>query len=73
MLGYGLFGQSRRYVTIQINIRKKLAELVSKFAIGQRCFLLETQDGNVLWDMISLLDEPITEFVGTVFAFNKEQ
>lgn len=30
----------------------------SKFAIGQRAFLLQTPDGNILWDLITLLDEP---------------
>jgi glyoxylase-like metal-dependent hydrolase (beta-lactamase superfamily II) len=28
------------------------------FAIGQRALLVQTPDGNVLWDCISLLDEP---------------
>src|SRR5437870_1525651 len=27
------------------------------FAIGQRSFLIETPEGNVLWDCISLLDD----------------
>lgn len=34
-----------------------------KFGIGQRCLLLETEAGNVLWDMISLLDESTIDFV----------
>jgi hypothetical protein len=29
-----------------------------KFAIGQRAFVLQTQAGNILWDCISLLDQP---------------
>ena len=28
------------------------------FGIGQRAFLIETPEGNILWDCISLLDEP---------------
>src|ERR1700686_5084270 len=28
------------------------------FAIGQRAFLLQTPQGNVLWDCLSLLDQP---------------
>src|SRR5262245_56461102 len=28
-----------------------------RFAIGQRAFLVETPEGNVLWDCVSLLDE----------------
>ena len=34
-----------------------------KFAIGQRAFLLETPMGNVLWDLITLLDDATVEFV----------
>jgi hypothetical protein len=30
---------------------------VPAFAIGQRAFLVETPEGNVLWDCVSLLDE----------------
>jgi hypothetical protein len=33
------------------------------FAIGQRALLVRTPEGNVLWDCISLLDEPTVEFV----------
>jgi hypothetical protein len=29
------------------------------FAIGQRALLVRTPHGNVLWDCISLLDEPV--------------
>jgi glyoxylase-like metal-dependent hydrolase (beta-lactamase superfamily II) len=28
-----------------------------KFAIGQRCLLLQSSDGNVLWDCVSLIDD----------------
>ena len=28
-----------------------------RFGIGQRAFLLETQEGNILWDCLSLLDD----------------
>lgn len=28
------------------------------FAIGQRAFLLQTPEGNILWDCVALLDEP---------------
>jgi hypothetical protein len=33
------------------------------FAIGQRALLLLSENGNVLWDCISLLDELTTEFI----------
>ena len=29
-----------------------------RFAIGQRAFLVETGEGNILWDCVTLLDEP---------------
>lgn len=34
-----------------------------KFAIGQRCILLQTEAGNVLWDLITLLDEETIDWV----------
>lgn len=34
-----------------------------KFAIGQRCILLQTPAGNVLWDCITYLDEETVEFI----------
>ena len=36
---------------------------VCKFAIGQRAMLLQTESGNILWDMISLLDDDTVDFV----------
>ena len=34
-----------------------------KFAIGQRCVLLETDGGNVLWDCITYLDDETVDFI----------
>lgn len=34
-----------------------------KFAIGQRCILIQTDEGNVLWDCITYLDEETVGFV----------
>lgn len=34
-----------------------------KFAIGQRCILIETSDGNVLWDCITHLDNDTIDFI----------
>jgi hypothetical protein len=34
-----------------------------KFAIGQRALLVQTAEGNLLWDCISLIDEPTAETV----------
>ncbi|EME79468.1 uncharacterized protein MYCFIDRAFT_35041 [Pseudocercospora fijiensis CIRAD86] len=34
-----------------------------KFAIGQRCILLETPGGNVLWDCITYLDQETVDFI----------
>jgi glyoxylase-like metal-dependent hydrolase (beta-lactamase superfamily II) len=34
-----------------------------KFGIGQRCFFIRTPHGNVLWDMITLLDQETTEWI----------
>ncbi|KAL8676355.1 MAG: hypothetical protein Q9186_007114 [Xanthomendoza sp. 1 TL-2023] len=37
-----------------------------KFAIGQRAILLQTPSGNVLWDLITLLDDNIVDFVNLI-------
>lgn len=34
-----------------------------KFGIGQRAILLQTEHGNVLWDLIALLDQETVDFV----------
>ena len=34
-----------------------------EFAIGQRAFLLETENGSVMWDLVSLLDDDTVDFV----------
>jgi len=42
-----------------------------KFAIGQRALLVQTAQGNLLWDCISLIDDPTAEAVkalGGIFA-----
>ncbi|KAH9822787.1 metallo-beta-lactamase family protein [Teratosphaeria destructans] len=36
-----------------------------KFAIGQRCILVETGAGNVLWDCITYLDDDTTAFINS--------
>lgn len=33
------------------------------FGIGQRTFLLQTNSGNILWDCISLLDQPTIDYI----------
>ena len=38
-----------------------------KFAIGERAFLLQTHAGNILWDMITLLDDDTIDFVRIFF------
>ena len=37
--------------------------IIPKFAIGQRALLVQTTQGNLLWDCISLIDEATTEAV----------
>lgn len=34
-----------------------------KFAIGQRCILLQTSAGNVLWDCVTFLDQETVQFI----------
>jgi len=35
------------------------------FAIGQRAFLIRTPNGNILWDLITLLDANTIEFINS--------
>jgi hypothetical protein len=52
--------------SVRINkINDKLYELEisPRFAIGQRAFLILSDNGNILWDCISLLDEPTIDFI----------
>ena len=49
-------------------IQKQEANLYSihtepQFAIGERAFLLQTPQGNVLWDCLALLDQPTIEAI----------
>ncbi|KZF25313.1 hypothetical protein L228DRAFT_258757 [Xylona heveae TC161] len=37
-----------------------------KFAIGQRAILLQTPSGNVLWDLITYLDDDTAEFIDSI-------
>ncbi|KAF1812402.1 hypothetical protein P152DRAFT_34692 [Eremomyces bilateralis CBS 781.70] len=37
-----------------------------KFAIGQRAILLQTPSGNVLWDLITLIDEETVDFIHSI-------
>jgi glyoxylase-like metal-dependent hydrolase (beta-lactamase superfamily II) len=39
---------------------------VPKFAIGQRAFVLQTNNGNVLWDCITLLDKAVMEYIAEI-------
>ncbi|KAK3669836.1 hypothetical protein LTR78_010294 [Recurvomyces mirabilis] len=34
-----------------------------KVAIGQRCILIQTEEGNVLWDCITFLDQDTVDFI----------
>lgn len=37
-----------------------------KFAIGQRALLVQTPEGNILWDCISLIDEPTVRMINAL-------
>ena len=38
-------------------------EIAPSFAIGQRAFFILSSEGNILWDCIPLLDDPIRSFI----------
>lgn len=54
---------SQEYRPANSTLQKK------KFAIGQRTFLIETPEGNVLWDLITYLDGKTIEFV-SILSFS---
>lgn len=54
---------SHSIITKQLNESLYEIKMVPSFAIGQRAFLLVTPSGNILWDCISLLNEPTIEFI----------
>lgn len=43
--------------------RPKIETDLRKFGIGERTILLQTEHGNVLWDLIAYLDEATIERV----------
>lgn len=54
---------AKNIVPLTAHFKKK------KFAIGQRAFLIETPEGNVLWDLITYLDDKTIEFV-SILSFS---
>jgi hypothetical protein len=40
-----------------------------KFAIGERAMLLQTPDGNILWDLIAFLDSGTVSLVCNIIDF----
>jgi len=56
---------SDKYSVFIKKLKDSLYELkmVPSFAIGQRALLVPSPGGNILWDCISLLNEPTIEFI----------
>lgn len=50
-------------LTKQLDSQLYEIKIVPTFAIGQRAFLILTPGGNILWDCVSLINEPIVEFI----------
>ncbi|OQN95826.1 hypothetical protein B0A48_18111 [Cryoendolithus antarcticus] len=59
--------QTHHNVFKPIDDNKNLVSIVTepKFGIGQRCILVCTPQGNILWDCITLLDQPTIDFVNS--------
>ncbi len=57
---------AREHRNVLVSLEKGLTSINTepKFAIGQRSLLVQTSRGNVLWDCVSLIDEPTIEAVG---------
>ena len=60
-----LDGLSNKHSVIIKKINDRLYELkmAPSFAIGQRALLVLSPGGNILWDCISLINEPTIEFI----------
>ena len=59
-------GNLQRKHGVKINrIKENLYEIdiVPMFAIGQRALLVISENGNILWDCIPMLDEPAIDFI----------
>lgn len=52
-------------VTKKLNDHLYELKMMPSFGIGQRALLVITPAGNILWDCISLLNEPIIEFINS--------
>ncbi len=50
---------------LKINDRTYEFEIIPRFAIGQRAFLILSEHGNVLWDCIPLLNTPTIDFINS--------
>jgi hypothetical protein len=48
---------------IQLKDRVHEFVITPSFAIGQRALFIESESGNILWDCIPLLNEPIIDFI----------
>lgn len=55
----------KKHTTEIKKLNEKLYEIciTPKFAIGQRAFLILSEQGNVLWDCIPLLDQNVIDFI----------
>jgi hypothetical protein len=47
----------------QLNEQLYELKITPPFAIGQRALLVVTPGGNILWDCIALINEPVVEFI----------
>lgn len=56
----GYRNEFRAYAT---DPRLTFIQTVPQFAIGERAILIETPEGNILWDCITLLDEDTIDFI----------
>jgi glyoxylase-like metal-dependent hydrolase (beta-lactamase superfamily II) len=57
--------QEQGYQNLITQEEPRLAGIVTQpsFAIGQRALLVQTEEGNVLWDCVSYLDDPTVQAV----------
>jgi hypothetical protein len=53
-------------ITRQLHNQLYEIKMVPSFAIGQRALLVITPEGNILWDCVALLTEPVITWINTL-------
>lgn len=62
-VSYNELAQDRSVMVNKLSDKLFELKILPDFAIGQRAFFIKTTSGNILWDCIPLIDQPVVEFI----------